>query len=146
MLSQPEFEEIVVREICRADLAEIAAIQAASPEASQWPPEEYLKYGGWVAEGAKQIHGFLAWHDLGTGQLEILNLAVAPELRGCGTGRALVEFLLAKHPGEVFLEVRESNRGARAFYLALGFHEVGSRRKYYENPSESAIVMRFHSC
>jgi ribosomal-protein-alanine N-acetyltransferase len=46
----------------------------------------------------------------------------------------------------VFLEVRESNLGARAFYKALSFQEVNIRQDYYDQPSESAIVMVFHSC
>lgn len=128
------------------DLTEVAAIQAKSPEASQWSPEEYLAYAAWVAGDSKQIHGFVVWRALGGVELEILNLAVAPSSRQRGIGRSLVKFLLAKHPGEVFLEVRESNRSAQAFYLALGFQEVGKRAEYYKKPSESAIVMKFHSC
>ena len=43
---------------------------------------------------------------------------------------------------EVFLEVRESNRAARALYRDLDFQEVGVRVRYYEKPAEDAVVMR----
>jgi ribosomal-protein-alanine acetyltransferase len=43
---------------------------------------------------------------------------------------------------EVILEVRESNRPARAFYRASGFVETGRRRRYYADPEEDALLMR----
>jgi ribosomal-protein-alanine N-acetyltransferase len=42
---------------------------------------------------------------------------------------------------EVFLEVRESNAGARAMYLARGFRVVGARQRYYRQPMEDALVL-----
>jgi len=42
----------------------------------------------------------------------------------------------------VFLEVRESNQPARAFYLRQGFEESGRRKFYYANPQEDAILYR----
>ena len=47
-----------------------------------------------------------------------------------------------KGRGDVFLEVRVSNHGAKALYQRLGFAENGVRRDYYDNPVEDAIVMR----
>jgi ribosomal-protein-alanine N-acetyltransferase len=41
----------------------------------------------------------------------------------------------------VFLEVRESNVGAIAFYRGLGFEGIGMRRDYYQDPKEAATVM-----
>jgi len=63
-----------------------------------------------------------------------------------GVARELIDKIRVKHPGDVFLEVRESNSGARGFYKAVGFEEVSERAGYYDSPSESAIVMKFHSC
>ena len=90
-----------------------------------------------------RVAGFLVVRSLGEGESEILNLAVAPENRRRGVARAML--LPALH-GSVFLEVRESNRSAIAFYKSLGFQEVACRTDYYGNPPESAIVMKFHSC
>jgi ribosomal-protein-alanine N-acetyltransferase len=40
-----------------------------------------------------------------------------------------------------FLEVRESNQGARVFYERHGFAEVGRRRNYYRLPREDALIL-----
>jgi ribosomal-protein-alanine N-acetyltransferase len=42
----------------------------------------------------------------------------------------------------VFLEVRESNGGARALYASRGFEVAGRRAKYYRKPVEDALVLR----
>ena len=42
----------------------------------------------------------------------------------------------------IFLEVRESNRGARVLYEKSGFAETGRRKGYYTNPPEDAILCR----
>jgi [ribosomal protein S18]-alanine N-acetyltransferase len=130
----------------RGDLPAISAIQAAAPEAAQWEPDEYLNHELWVAVREGWVVGFLVGRTLAAGEWEILNLAVAPEFRRRGVGRALLGGLLRDLRGAIFLEVRASNSAARLFYKSLGFQEVGSRPQYYGNPSESAIVMKFHSC
>ena len=52
---------------------------------------------------------------------------------------------IARHPGDHFLEVRQSNTAALTLYRTLAFAEVGVRPGYYENPTEPGIVMRFYS-
>jgi ribosomal-protein-alanine N-acetyltransferase len=42
----------------------------------------------------------------------------------------------------VFLEVRESNQGARSLYEQLAFVESGRRPRYYSDPQEDAIQYR----
>jgi len=128
------------------DLAEIAAIQAACPEAAQWPPEDYLSFDFQVSIRGPRIAGFAVSRIIGPGERELLNLAVAPDFRRQGIGAELVRSLQTEPSVCVFLEVRESNQGARAFYKSLGFQEVGIRSGYYPTSPESAIVMKFHSC
>jgi ribosomal-protein-alanine N-acetyltransferase len=140
----------VVRPGDAGDLAAIASIQQASPEAAQWDVASYLQYSLRVAIYQDQVAGFLVSRALGglpgPGECEILNLAVSPDFRRLGVGRALVGSLLADFPGAVFLEVRASNAGAIRLYKSLGFQEFGLRSRYYEGPPEAAIVMKFHSC
>ena len=124
----------------------IAAIQAASPEAAQWKPADYLAHDLWVAAGESGVMGFLVARTVAGQEFEILNLAVAPQFRRQGVARALFEALLQDHHGTFFLEVRESNRAAQMCYKSLGFQSVTCRRGYYEGPPEPAIVMKFHSC
>lgn len=79
-------------------------------------------------------------------QGEIANIAVAPDQRGQGVGRALLDAALGEAAtrgiAAVFLEVRDSNQRARELYASRGFEEVGRRRRYYRRPVEDAIVLR----
>ena len=128
------------------DLGEVAIIQAASPEAAHWEAADYLHYDFRVSICENRVAGFLVSRMLAEGETELLNLAVAPEFRRRGMARELVQSLLTDFPGGVYLEVRESNRGARSFYNGMGFQEVTVRQGYYQDPLEAAIVMKFHSC
>lgn len=98
-----------------------------------------------VAAAPDGVAGYVIAQDAAD-EGEILNLAVVPARHRGGIGRALVERALAALAGRgasrVFLEVRESNTAARALYAALGFGEVGRRRRYYRRPVEDAIVLR----
>ena len=97
-----------------------------------------------VAQRAGVVIGYVvAW--LIMDEAHIGNVTVAPEKRGQGIGRTMMEWLLvqAMVRGCTFstLEVRESNMAARRLYEQLGFRSVGRRQRYYLNPSEDAIVM-----
>ena len=74
---------------------------------------------------------------------------MAPDTRRGGIGRALVQKVISalteRGARQIYLEVRESNAGARAMYGALGFQEVGRRRGYYRRPIEDAIVLRVNA-
>jgi ribosomal protein S18 acetylase RimI-like enzyme len=45
----------------------------------------------------------------------------------------------------MFLEVRASNAAARALYASAGFVAVGRRARYYRDPDEDAVVMRWRA-
>ena len=126
-------ERPLVRSGTAQDLAWIAPLLAASPEAAQWLPEADPVL---VAEG----RGVLVYRSVAPDEHEILNLAVAPESRRQGVARALLQAALARG-GSWFLEVRESNHLARIFYESMGFREIGLRPGYYQAPPEMAIVM-----
>jgi ribosomal-protein-alanine N-acetyltransferase len=128
------------------DLAAVAEIQAASPEAAHWDPAGYLAYGLRVAVDGGRIAGFLVSQPLGLGEGELLNLAVEPGSRRKGVAKALLLAFLAEFPGGAYLEVRESNAAALSLYKSLEFQEVTRRPGYYDSPPEPAIVMKFHSC
>lgn len=133
---------ITIRRAATGDIDAIAAIQSESPGAASWDPNSYLDHDCLVAKLDGQAVGFLVTRPTGPGETEILNLAVAPAWRRRGVARALLDGVLRKASGEIFLEVRESNTAARQLYRAVGFQEIGVRRDYYDEPSEAAIVMR----
>ena len=122
----------------KADKAEIHRIQMASHNASHWEPDSYFDYEVRIAERKNAIVGFMVTREV-MGEIEILNLATAPEARRTGVGTALLRSL---HADDVFLEVRESNIPARKLYERLGFTLVGKREEYYDDPVETALVMR----
>ncbi|MGA2194276.1 MAG: ribosomal protein S18-alanine N-acetyltransferase [Bryobacteraceae bacterium] len=128
------------------DLAEVAAIQAASPEAAHWDAADYLQYDFRVCVHDGRVAGFLVARRVAADESELLNLVVAPEFRRKGLARALLQELLTASVPSLYLEVRASNRAARNLYKSMGFQEVNIRREYYQCPLEAAIVMKFHSC
>lgn len=79
-------------------------------------------------------------------EMEILDLAVAPDARRKGLGRRLVNTALEgsarRDVRAVYLEVRESNAAARSLYGGMGFIEHSRRPGYYDNPREAAIVLK----
>ena len=133
---------MIIRPARPADLEAIAAIQAASPEASQWKPQDYLAYTCFVTS---DLTAFLVARQLAPGENEILNLAVAPAARRSGLAQALLAHALQASPGAWFLEVRASNHAAIQLYKRTGFLPTGRREGYYQNSPEPAIVMHYQS-
>ncbi len=76
---------------------------------------------------------------------DITNVAVHPDYRRRGLGKRLIEEAVRKAEQrgikQLFLEVRVSNKAARALYIACGFTEVGLREKYYADNNEDALIM-----
>ena len=97
-----------------------------------------------LAEEADEILGYVIVYCV-LDEAEIARIAVSPKRRRQGVGRCLLDELrrMGKEQGisRILLDVRESNRGARAFYEAYGFAQDGIRRNYYQQPEEHAILM-----
>ena len=139
-----------VRKFHRRDADVVVAIVAESPEAAIWSGESYVKLAeenatlALVSETNGEISGFLVGRMVGD-QAEVLNLAVRARDRRTGRGAALLEAALKDFELRgarcVYLEVRESNTGAIAFYERHGFAQTGRRKKYYRNPDEAAVTM-----
>jgi ribosomal-protein-alanine acetyltransferase len=137
-------DRLTLRAAVEADLAHIARIQQASPEAAQWDTESYLRNYCTVAV-SHQILGYLASRQTAPGEREILNVAVDSAYRRQGIALRLIEAEIERGKGSWFLEVRESNLAAIRLYESIGFSECGRRANYYNSPPETAIVMRFFS-
>jgi ribosomal-protein-alanine N-acetyltransferase len=78
-----------------------------------------------------------AWH--------VMNIAVAPQFRRRGIATALLQQLFEQtEDGSrrgYTLEVRVSNEGAIKLYERLGFTARGTRRGYYTDNREDALIM-----
>ena len=133
-----------------ADAAEVAAILREAREAAKWSEEALREtaslpgVAAFVSERGGTITGIVVGRQV-LDEAEILNLAVRQGVRRQGEGRALVGQILRgfgqRQVSRVFLEVRESNAGAIAFYRELGYAAVGARKDYYRDPIEAATVM-----
>ena len=142
---------VTVTQCCKEDLPEVQATLETASEAAAWSAEGltgiYEQHTSCflLARQDEQIVGVISGREI-MDQGEILNLAVIPKYRRQGVARMLVQALLEvfrrEHVVEVFLEVRESNGTAIAFYESLGFGEVGRRPRYYQNPEEAALVLK----
>ncbi len=99
----------------------------------------------WVACTSDQtVVGFLnAYFVLDEGSLN--NLAVTADFRRQGIGRRLLETALSycrQNGVRTFtLELRKSNLTAKSLYEAMGFEAVGERKRFYQNPTEDALLM-----
>jgi [ribosomal protein S18]-alanine N-acetyltransferase len=78
-------------------------------------------------------------------EMHVHNLAVEPAERRRGLGRLLMELALdwgrRRGARRAFLEVRPSNAAAVALYGSLGFRTVSLRRRYYQHPTEDALIL-----
>jgi ribosomal-protein-alanine N-acetyltransferase len=89
------------------------------------------------------VAGFaITWlvHD----ELHVLNVAVAPEARRRGVGRAVLDEAeergRAQGAVKAMLEVRVANVPAIALYRSRGYRDVARRPRYYPD-GEDALVM-----
>ena len=97
-----------------------------------------------LAEKAGKAVGYLFAYRAGD-EAEIARIAVAGEQKRQGVGKSLMRTLeeigKKKQIRRLLLDVRESNREARAFYEKMAFQEDGIRRGFYQDPPEDAVLM-----
>lgn len=132
-------------------LAQIAALETAC-FSDPWP-ESILAHelqnplSLWLcAMDADTVAGYIGSQTV-LGESDMMNLAVRPDYRRRGAGRALVLALCEALKKQMLasaltLEVRDSNAPAIALYAALGFEQIGLRKNYYQHPKEDARILR----
>jgi len=78
-------------------------------------------------------------------ELHINTLAVDPAYRRRGVATRLMQGVIAEAARRgamrATLEVRASNRAARLLYERLGFRVTATRRAYYTQPDEDALIL-----
>ena len=144
---------LFVREATKEDIANIAELEKVS-FAIPWS-EESIRHdvlessiaNVLVAELDDKFAGYAdVWIVSGEGQMN--NIAVVPELRGIGIGTSLmaevVDLVRNQDCTEMSLEVRPSNERAMNMYKSLGFREVGERGGYYLDDGEAAAIMKIY--
>ena len=132
-------------------LAQIAALEIAC-FSDPWP-ESILAHelqnplSLWLcAMDGDTVAGYIGSQTV-LGESDMMNLAVRPDYRRRGIGRALVLALCGALKKQMLasaltLEVRDSNAPAAALYASLGFEQIGLRKNYYQHPKEDARILR----
>ena len=136
-----------IRSLGYADLPQVIAIERRSfptPWSLAMFVLELSKPSGvcLAAAEANQLLGYLVcsryervWH--------LMNIAIDPPVRRRGIATALLEEMIARAGDDASytLEVRPSNSPAIALYERFGFRSAGTRRRYYQDTGEDALIM-----
>lgn len=95
-----------------------------------------------VARRGPDVAGYLNYW-LVADEVHLLAIATHPDLRRGGVAAALMAHLMevARTARLVTLEVRAGNEAARGLYRRFGFVEISTRRGYYGDDGEDAVVM-----
>ena len=134
------------------DIAQVAAIEK-NCFADPWTEDSFRRLLGGepaiclvaVFPPDPRVRGYIIGFSVDE-DAEVLNVAVEPESRGKGLAGQMLDAVLIelarRGVANAYLEVRESNKAARALYGAKGFREIGRRQGYYRRPVEDALVLR----
>lgn len=140
-----------IKPLSRDSLSAMAAVHAASFET----PWDAAALSGYLTPNAVALGGYVGGVLSGfillgpcTDQTDMLTLAVIPQARGMGYGRALVQAAQARAAAKgcelIFLEAAEDNSAALALYKSCGYVPIGTRKNYYKRAGGriSAVTMR----
>jgi ribosomal-protein-alanine N-acetyltransferase len=145
-------EEAQVRRAELSDLGEVIAVERSTVGSPHWSEAVWAEVLSavddvrrvFVAEHWERVVGFIVVGCAGT-LAEIESVAVADDVRRQGLGARLctegVDWARQRGATQIELEVRASNEAARRLYGAMGFEEQGTRRGYYADPVEDAVLM-----
>ena len=141
------------RELHWTDIDEVVALEGELFPDDAWTPATL-----WAELAARPRRSYVveqdadgavvgyAGVDLGGEVADVMTMAVAPDARGRGLGRKLLEELVARaradHAAYLMLEVRADNAPARKLYESRGFETLTVRRRYYQPGDVDAHVMR----
>jgi len=146
-----------IREMCREDLEEVTALEAACfsmpwkyrdfEEVLTNPDRFYLvAEADYTTEALSEriLGGCMLTHIVGEG--DISNVAVYEKYRKNGIASSLMTRLLElgrqRYGITAFtLEVRKNNMPARRLYENCGFESKGIRPNFYEKPKDDAVIM-----
>ena len=124
---------------------EMAALYASAfPGSRPWSPEEIADLAAPPGFAVTAPAGFALGRAVAD-EAELVTIAVDPDARRQGAGRALLARFeaeaRARNATTAFLEVAEDNAPARALYAAAGWRETGRRKGYYARPTGAADAL-----
>lgn len=140
---------MIIREMTESDIKSVAQIEQLS-FSHPWSEKDIASSFNsecnkfYISAEENKITGYIGFC-VAADEGYILNVAVRPDFRKNGIGKALVQKILdlacTLKLAFVTLEVRPSNEIAVALYTSLGFQKVGVRKDYYKSPNENALLL-----
>ena len=143
--------EIKIQHMQKSDVDNVINIEEKAYGEHHWSKESFLnELSNDLARyyAAFDINGNLlgyagCWQILE--EVHITNIAVSPDFRRQKIGERLLRQIIddcyknkAKY---ITLEVRVSNNAAIKLYEKYGFKSLGTRKGYYQNNNEDALIM-----
>ena len=79
-------------------------------------------------------------------ELHITSIAVHPIHQRKGLGKFLLSNLIKRsstlQTNQIYLEVRDSNEPAKAFYKSMGFKTIGIRSNFYKDGGDALLLLK----
>lgn len=142
---------ILIRKMKNEDIQEIMKIERVSFGTHHWSEQSFVfeidntvgNYFSAINED-NQLLGYCGFWLIGE-EAHITTIAVNPDYRKMNIGeqllRSMIEDGYAKEAKWFTLEVRASNTAAQGLYYKYGFKSLGSRKNYYQDNGEDALIM-----
>lgn len=140
-------DNIITTRLARVDdIPDLCRIEAEC-FSEPWSERSFTEFftqsysAAYVALHGDNVVGYAGMY-ISFGEGNITNIAVSYRWRRLGAASRLIDSL-ARHEGvdRLLLEVRVSNLPAISLYKSRGFIIDGTRRDFYSNPREDALLM-----
>lgn len=143
--------DIKIVKMQKSDVDNVIAIEEQAYGEHHWSKESFLnelsnelaRYYSALDNDGNLVGYAGCWQILE--EVHITNIAVAPQYRRQKIGKRLLQKIIddcyenkAKY---ITLEVRVSNEAAIGLYEKYGFKSLGTRKGYYQNNNEDALIM-----
>lgn len=148
---QTNIETVTIRRMTPVDIDGVIKIEESAYGDHHWSKESFLNeinndlaryYVLYTSDGT--LAGYAGcWHILE--EAHITTIAIAPDYRRKNLGQALLKTIIDDCYFDkikyITLEVRASNSAAINLYSKYGFASFGTRKGYYQDNNEDAIIM-----
>ena len=148
---QQDILSIKIKPMEKSDIDSVIAIEEKAYGPHHWSKESFMgelsnelaKYFSVFSENGDLIAYCGCWQILE--EAHITNIAVDPNFRQKHIGEAMLKTIIdecyknmAKY---ITLEVRVGNKPAIGLYEKYGFKSLGTRKGYYQDNNEDALIM-----
>ena len=142
---------VKIRRMEKTDVDEVVRLEALSYGEHHWSKESFYNelsnhlahYFCAVDENSTLLGYIGCWHIFE--EAHITTLSVHPDFRQQGIAQRLlltvIDGCYKNKIKYITLEVRESNIAAISLYEKNGFKSIGTRKGYYQDNNENALIM-----